>query len=120
MNIRTLLLSAASLAALLPHVSHASAENAALNACARAFAASMAPAGASAPTFKLKYLGGQRGSTFADYYSGGEYTFYLKAHNPKTGMTLARATCTTDMQGTHVALTSTPLDGQEAALSAQL
>src|SRR5258708_40151108 len=113
MNIRTLLLSAASLAALLPHVSHASAENAALNACARAFAASMAPAGAGAPTFKLKYLGGQRGSTLADYYSGGEYTFYLKAHNPKTGMTLARATCTTDMQGPPVSRTPTPLHGRE-------
>jgi hypothetical protein len=120
MNIRTLLLSVASAAAILPTISHASSENAALNACARAFAASMAAAGSNAPTFKLKYLGGQTGSTFDDYYSGHEYTFYLRAQNPKTGLTLARATCTVDPRGTRVALTSTPLDGQEAALAAKL
>jgi hypothetical protein len=120
MNIRALFLSMASAAAILPSISHASGENAALNACARAFAASMTAAGSSAPTFKLKYLSGHPGSTFADYYSGSEYTFYLQAHDPKTGLTLARATCTADTRGTHVALTSTPLDGQEATLAAKL
>jgi hypothetical protein len=120
MNIRTLFLSAASAAAILPSISHASPENAALNACARAFAASMASAGSSAPTFKLKYLSGQPGGTYAEYYGGNEYTFYLQAHDPKTGLTLARATCTADTRGAHVALTATPLDGQEATLAAQL
>ena len=120
MNIRTFLLSVASTAAILPHVSHASAENAALNACARAFAASMAPAGSSAPAFKLKRSSSQAGSAIGDYYSAHEYTFELQAHNPKTGLILARATCTADTSGTHVALTATPLDGREATLAAQL
>jgi hypothetical protein len=119
MNMRTLLAAAASAAVFSTSISHASTQNAALNACARAFAASMAAPGSDAPSFKLKYLGGQPGSTFDDYYSGHEYTFYLQAQNPKTGLTLARATCTADTRGTRVALTSTPLE-QEGTLAAQL
>ncbi len=118
MKIRTLLFSVASTAAILPHVCHASAENTALDACARAFAASMASAGSSAPAFKLK-RSSQARSAIDDYYSGHEYTFHLQAHNRKTGFILARATCTADTSGTHVALTATPLDGREATLAAQ-
>jgi hypothetical protein len=120
MKMHTLLLGAASAAVFSASISHASTENAALNACARAFAASLALPGSDTPSFKLKYLGGQAGSTFDDYYSGHEYRFFLQAQNPKTGLTLARATCTADTRGTRVALTSTPLDVQEAALAARL
>ena len=119
MNIRTLILSAASIAAFSPAVSFASPENAALGACSRAFAASMASPGSSAPAFKLKYRGGSAGSSIVDYYSSHEYTFYLQAHDPKTGATLARATCTTDTRGSQVALTATPLNGSEATLAAR-
>jgi hypothetical protein len=120
MNKRTLLAAAASAAVLSTSISHASTQNAALNACARAFAASLASPGSDTPSFKLKYLGSQPGSTFDDYYSGHEYRFDLQAQNPKTGLTLARATCTADTRGTRVALTSTPLDGQETILAARL
>jgi hypothetical protein len=120
MNLRTLILAAASVAAISPSISQAAPENAALNACARVFAASVASPGGSAPGFKLKYLGAQPGTTFNDYYSNHEYTFYLQAHDPKSGLTLARATCTTDIRGTHVALSKSPADGAEGTLAARL
>jgi hypothetical protein len=120
MNLRTLLAAAASAAVFSTSISHAASQNAVLNACARAFATSMASPGTDAPKFKLKYVGSQPSSTFDDYYSGHKYRFDLQAQDPKTGMTLARATCTADTRGTRVALTSTPLDVQEAALAARL
>jgi hypothetical protein len=119
MNFRTFILSAASIAALLPAVSHASPENAALDACVRAFAASMATPGSSAPAFKLKYRSSQPGSAIAEYYSGHEYSFNLQAHDPKTGATVASATCTSDARGAQLALTATPLGSPEATLAAR-
>jgi hypothetical protein len=118
MNFRTLLLGAASIAALSPALCFASPENAALGACARAFAASMASPGSSAPAFKVKYRSGQAQTAIGEYYGSHEYTFYLQANDLKTGATLARATCTTDMRGTQVALSAAPL-GSEATLAAR-
>jgi hypothetical protein len=119
MKLRTLVFAAASIAAFLPSLSQASTENAALQACARAFAASVATPGSVAPSFKLRYRSSQVGSSIVDYYSRHEYTFYLQAHDLKTGATLARATCSADPRGTQVALTATPLDGSEVTLAAR-
>jgi hypothetical protein len=119
MKIRTLFFAAASVAALAPSLAQASIENAALGACARAFAASIASSGSGAPSFKLKYRGSPAGSSIVDYYGSRDYTFYLQARDRKTGATLARATCTADTRGTKVALTATPLDGAEATLAAR-
>jgi hypothetical protein len=119
MSFRTFILSAASIAAFLPAVSHASPENAALDACVRAFAASMATPGSGAPAFKLKYRSSQPGSAIAEYYSGHEYSFELQAHDPKTGATVARATCTADNRGAQLALATIPLDGRQATLAAR-
>jgi hypothetical protein len=119
MNIRTLILSATSIAAFLPAVSFASPENAALDACARAFAASTAAPGAGAPAFKLKYRASEAGNSILDYYGSHEYTFYLEARDLKTGATLARATCTTGMHGTQVALAAIPLNASEGTLAAR-
>jgi hypothetical protein len=105
MIIRKLLLAAASIAAIAPAVSRASDENAALKACAQAFVASLASASGT-PTFKLKYHSESTGP-LDDYYRAREYTFYLQAHDPKTGSTLAHATCSADTSGTVVALTAT-------------
>jgi hypothetical protein len=118
MIIRNLFLAAALGAAISPSVSHASPENAALNACARAFASSLGAAGSGSPSYKLKYRGNQAAGVLADYYHR-DYTFYLLANDSKTGAPLARATCSTDSHGTNVALTATPLDGP-ATLEAKL
>ena len=108
MTIRKLLLAAASIAAIAPTVSFASAENTALKACAQAFATSLASA-SGAPTYKLKYHS-EPTSALVDYYEGRKYTFYLQAHDPKTGSTLASATCSANTNGTVVALTATPAE----------
>jgi hypothetical protein len=105
MTILKLLLTAASIVAICPAVSQASPENTALNACAQAFAASLA-SGSVAPTFKLKYHSESAGA-LADYYGSHDFTFYLQARDAKTGLTLARATCSADNRGA-VALTATP------------
>jgi hypothetical protein len=117
MIIRKLLLTAASVAAIGPAVSHASAENTALNACAQAFATSLA-SGSGVPAYKLKYHGESAG-TLADHYGSRDFTFYLQARDPKTGLTLARATCSADTRGTVVALTATPPE-TSPSLAAQL
>jgi hypothetical protein len=117
MIIRRLLLTAASIAAICPAVSRASAESTALNACAQAFATSLA-SGSGAPTFTLKYHSESAGA-LADYYGSHEFTFYLQARDPKTGLTLARATCSADTRGAVVALTATPLE-TSPSLAAQL
>jgi hypothetical protein len=105
MTIRKLLLAAASIAAISPTVSQASPESSALKACAQAFASSLA-SGSSAPAFKLKYRSDAAGP-LDDYYQSHDYTFYLRASDPKTGLTLARATCSADTRGTVSSLTAT-------------
>jgi hypothetical protein len=107
MTIRKLLLAAASVAAISPAVSHATPENTALKACAQAFASSLAP-GSGVPAYKLKYLNSSVGA-LADYYGSREITFYLQARNPRTGLTLARATCSSDARGA-IVLKATPLE----------
>lgn len=117
MSIRKLLLAAASIAAISPAVSQASAENSALKACAQAFASSLA-SGSVKPTYKLKYHGEAPGA-LADYYKSHDFTFYLQANDPKTGLTLARATCSADTRGAVLALMATPLE-TSPALAAKL
>jgi hypothetical protein len=119
MCIRNLLLAASLGAAISPSISHASPENVALNACARAFASSLAAAGSSPPSYKLKYPGNQPAGVLADYYRP-DYTFYLLANDSKTGARLARATCSTDSHGAKVVLTATPLDAPTTTLEAKL
>jgi hypothetical protein len=117
MIVRKLLPTAALIAAISPAVSHASTETTALNACAQAFATSLAP-GSAAPAFKLEYHSESAGP-LADYYGSHAFTFYLQARDPKTGLTLARATCSADTRGAVIALTATPLE-TSPSLAAQL
>jgi hypothetical protein len=119
MLIRPLMLLAAATAALAPCVSGASPEQAALKACAQAFASSIASPGTASPDFKLDYRGSQGDSVIADYYNR-KYTFTLQAHDSKTGLTVASATCSASTRGTNVALTPTAVDAASAKLAAQL
>jgi hypothetical protein len=119
MDIRKLTLAAAACAAISPSISNANPESVALQACARAFASSIAAPGSAAPSYKLDYLGTHAESALASYY-GREYTFDLRAHDRKTGATLASATCSTNMRGTIVALTPKPLDSSSPTLAAKL
>jgi hypothetical protein len=118
MQSRNILLAAAILAAISPSFANASAQKAGLNACAQAFAASMAAPGAAAPTFKLNYYGTEQAGPLA-YYSDHTYTFYLQAKNLKTGLALATATCSVDTKGTIVALKTLPTESSSATLAAR-
>jgi hypothetical protein len=109
----------AAVAALAPAVSDASPEKAALDACARAFASSLAAPGAAAPTFKVDYRGNLSGNSTLEFYTR-EYTFELHANDLKTGLPIARASCSTNSRGDVLALSSIPLDGVRSALAARL
>jgi hypothetical protein len=117
MTIRKVLFAAACIAAISPAISYAAPEDSALKACAQAFASSLS-SNSAPPTFKLRYRADAPGA-LAYYYSGQEYTFYLQANDPKTGSTLARATCSANTHGAVLALTATPLE-TSPALAAKL
>jgi Tfp pilus assembly protein PilW len=117
MQLRKLLLAAATIAAVAPAVSNASAENDALTACANAFSSRVATDGSNAPVFKLRYRHSQS-DPVTDYY-GRQYTFYLRAQDAKTGMALGRASCSADLHGTVVALTLNPPEASAPVLAAR-
>jgi hypothetical protein len=120
MHIRTLLIAAATLAALTPAVSNAGPESAALKTCTAAFASSLHTAkGTESPAVKLNYHSGAPSSEIAEYYTR-DYTFFLKANDPKTGLPMARAQCSATTAGTLLSLSAIPLDAAGAVLAAKL
>jgi hypothetical protein len=118
MNIRKLALATAVAAALSPVIAGATPEKDSLNACAHAFASSLAAHGAAAPAFRLAYHGNEFSGSIVDFYNR-EYTFELHARDPKTGQQLARASCSTDIHGTVIALSALPLPIAQPALASQ-
>jgi hypothetical protein len=102
-------MSLAAIVALAPALANASPERAALNACAAAFAAGLAAPGAAAPTFKV-IDGGTRGVASVGDFFARDYTFYLYANSQKTGLPIARASCSTNSRGAVVSLQPVPLD----------
>jgi hypothetical protein len=119
MKYRRVALILAAAAALAPAISNASPERAALDACARAFASSLAAPGSAAPAFKVAYRGSQSAGSMLEFYAR-EFSFDLQANDPKTGLTVARASCSTNARGAVIALSSLPLEAAPAALAAKL
>jgi hypothetical protein len=117
MMIRKIALAVATIAALSPVISNASAEKVSVKACASAFVTSIAAAGVSVPTYKLAYHGSMGGG-LSDFYPT-DYTFTLEAHDPKTGLAVARARCSTDSHGAVTAIAAIPLDEKAPTLAAQ-
>jgi hypothetical protein len=107
----------ATIAILVPAVSNASPEEAALNACARAFASSLASPGKAAPVFKVVRLEDRSFASMLAVYER-EYVFDLHA-NDKTGTAIARASCSTDPHGVVIALSSVPLETAPPTLAAR-
>lgn len=108
MNIRKVALAVVTIAALSPVVSNASPEKVSAKACAIAFASSLAAPGADAPAYKFSYRSGVSSSLAAFYPT--DYTFTLEAHDPKTGVAIARARCSTDYHGTVTTIAAMPLN----------
>jgi hypothetical protein len=105
MNIRKLSLAILSLAVIAPVVASASREDVALNACAKAFASSIAGS-SSAPTYQVKYLNQQQLSTSIAGFYLHNYSFTMQALDRKSGTALASATCSADTRGEVLAFTS--------------
>jgi hypothetical protein len=119
MKFRNIALVAASIAALAPAISNASPEKAALNACARAFASSLAAPGAAVPSYKVAYRDSRYAGSMLEFYTRA-FSFDLNANDLKTGLPIARASCSTDSHGTVVSLSSIPLDAAHRTFAAQL
>jgi hypothetical protein len=113
---RKIALAVVTIAALSPAISNASPEKVSVKACASAFASSIAAPGTSAPGYKLAYRG-SFGSTVSDFYPT-DFTFTLEAHDPKTGLAIARAVCSTNSRGMVTAISAVPLDAK-ATLAAR-
>jgi hypothetical protein len=118
MKVRNIALAIATITVLVPAISNASSEKTALDACARAFASSLASPGKSAPTVKVAYLDNHSSGSMFDFYDR-VYVFDLHATNEKTGTAIARASCTTDMHGAVIALSSVPLEVVPPVLAAR-
>jgi len=116
-NLRKLALAAAAITALTPAISNASPETDALNACARAFATSLAAPGAAAPTFKVVDGSARQATSVGDFFSR-QYTFDLYA-NSMSGAPIARASCSTGWRGAVIALSPVAWDGVPARLTAR-
>jgi hypothetical protein len=108
MNFRKFSL-AATIVALAPAVSNAAPEKSAIEACARAFAASFATTDVAAPAYTVDYRGVQYVESVTDMYARG-YTFHLFAKSRKTGLPIAQASCATDKRGVVIALSPLPRD----------
>lgn len=117
MNHRKIALLAAAIVAFAPAASNASSEAAALDACAQAFATSLAAPGTAAPAYKVIHASSPNLGSVAEFYAR-EYTFYMRANDKKTGSAVARASCSTDTHGVVIALTPTWLDHDREALTA--
>ena len=119
MKFRHSALAAASIVVFAPAISNASPEKAALKACARAFASSLAAPGAAVPSYKVAYRDNRFAGSMLEFYAR-EFTFELNANDLKTGQPIARASCSTDSHGAVVSLASMPLDGEHRTYAAQL
>ncbi len=119
MIFRKFALAAVTVAVLAPALANAaSPEKTSLAACAKAFATSLASPGAAVPTFKVAYRGDRFASSAMSFFPS-EYTFFLEAHDPKTGVSIARAQCSTDIRGTVTALSAVPVEAPKPTLAAQ-
>jgi hypothetical protein len=118
MDFRKLGLILTTIAVLAPAIANASPEKQALNACARAFATSIAAAGATAPTYKLDYRENEVSGASLEFFQRA-YTFDLNAADPKTGSTVAHASCSTNSHGTVITLAAVRADSKVATLAAQ-
>ena len=118
MNFCTISLAAAAIVALSPVIANASPEKDALNACAAAFATSLAAPGSAAPTFKVVDGGARYAASIGDFFARN-YTFYLYANSQKTGMQIASASCSTNSRGAVVALSPVPLEAASPALASR-
>lgn len=119
MKYREISITAAACAVLVPALCQAGPEGDALNACAQAFASSLARPGAPVVAYKVNHRSNQSSGSMLDLYSR-TYTFDLHANDSKTGAAIARASCSTDIHGAVLTLSPVRLDAEHPALAGRL
>ncbi len=117
MIFRKVALASVTVAMLSPAISNASPERTSAKACASAFASSIAAPGSSAPAYKLAFRG-VTGSALVEFYPS-DFTFTLEARDPKTGLAIARAVCSTDSRGVVTTISAVPLTADTGKLASQ-
>jgi hypothetical protein len=117
MIFRKAALAVVTIAAFSPAISNASPERTSAKACANAFASSIAAPGAGAAAYKLAFHG-TTGSILADFYPS-DFTFTLEARDPKSGLPIARAVCSTNYHGVVTAISAVPLNTSVGKLASQ-
>ena len=115
MILRKVAIAAVTIAALSPAVSNASPERMSAKACASAFASSIAAPGAATPAYRVAYRG-TTGSALADFYPT-DFTFTLEARDPKSGLPIARAVCSTNHRGAVTTISAVPLRDEAGKLA---
>ncbi len=116
MMIRKLSLAILTIAAIAPVVASASPEDVALQACAKAFASSIA-GGSIAPAFKVNYYDQKQATNSVAGFYARNYSFTMQAQDRKTGTALASATCSADTHGE--VLTLTPVTASKVTLASR-
>lgn len=118
MNIHAFTLAFSTAVILASTTSNASPDTDAVNACARALAHSLAGPSVQPPSYKLVYRGNDVADAWLAPYASVSI-FDLQASDPKTGVILARAQCSTNRRGAVIAFSSTSGNEKSATLSAQ-
>lgn len=117
MILRKVALAVVTIATLSPAVSNASPERTSAQACASAFASSIAAPGADTPAYRLAFRG-TAGGALADFYPT-DFTFTLEARDPKTHLPIARAVCSTNHRGVVTTISAVPLNSESGKLASQ-
>ncbi len=117
MILRKVALAVVTIAALSPTISNASPERISAKACASAFASSIAAPGSSTPAYRLTYRG-TTSSVLSDFYPS-DFTFTLEARDPKSGLPIARAVCSTNYRGIVTTISAVPLETAPGKLASQ-
>jgi hypothetical protein len=117
MILRKVALAVVTIATLSPAVSNASPERKSAQACASAFASSIAAPGADTPAYRFAFRG-TAGGALADFYPT-DFTFTLEARDPKTHLPIARAVCSTNHRGVVTTISAVPLNSESDKLASQ-
>jgi hypothetical protein len=112
MIVRNIAFAVVTAASIVPALTNASPARVSAKACASAFASSIAAPGGSPPAYRLAYRD-IAGTALEDSFPA-DFTFTLEAHAPKTGLTIARAVCSTNYRGVVTAISAVPLDAAPA------
>jgi hypothetical protein len=102
--------------ALLPLLAHASVETKSAAACAQAMASTMAASSTEVPKYRFRYVEDSSPSAMS-YFYGQALTFDVQAKDPKSGVTIARATCEIGRDGNVAKLSALPLKAPATTLA---